>query len=236
MRYVLSGTGVALLAGAAYLLLLGIATTPAPLAEEVGVSVTPAVCDFGEVSRSEVVTAKFVVKNTLTVPITAGAISRGCSCSDAAVVPEMIRPGGTAEVTLTWTLRGKRGASSETVSFPYAGPGGVEGVLRCRVTGLVHGPVDPDKDVVEVTTEARTADVGYVSKMGRTFVVTGATTSHPALTATVLPGGRRVRVCFNSAVSGWESGQLFLVAYTDQPDEPEVRVWVRVTRLALTKG
>lgn len=225
--YIASGL---LLTGAVPLAYLGGRPTP-PVARVVtAVTITPARHDFGAVSRDEVVTARFVVQNTHPVPVDIGPITKGCSCSEAEVTPGTIPAGGTAELSVTWRLHGKRGRSAEAVSVPYTGAGGVNGFQVVQVVAVVHGVIDPDKDSLELSTANRVGEVGFTSPVGRAFKLLGTSTNHPSLKAEVLPGGRRVRVTFDPAVGGWESGQLFVAVVTDQPDEREVRVWVRARR------
>lgn len=193
------------------------------------VTVTPANQELGELSRDRTVRATFQVKNTYSEAVTLGGIVKGCSCTDANFAADTIPPGGSTELSLTWALRGKRGRSNEAVSFPFTGPNGISGYLQARVNATVHGVIDPDLDVLELTTTDREGTVNFRSKIGRTFRITNVGTNHGSITAKVLPGDQSVRVTFDPSVSGWESGQLWLAALTDQVDEPEVKVWVRPT-------
>ncbi len=193
------------------------------------VSITPDAQEFGELGRDRIVTATFQIHNSFSEEVTLGPISKGCSCSEAKFSTETIPAGASTELSLTWSLRGKRGRSVESVNFPFTGSNGISGSLQARVTATVHGAVDPVEDVLELTTMNREGTMNYQSKIGRVFRITNIGTNHGSITAKVLPGERSVRVVFDPGISGWESGQLWLTALTDQPDEPEVKVWVRVS-------
>jgi len=175
------------------------------------------------------VTATFQISNSHSEVVTLGAISKGCSCSEAKFASETILPGTSTELSLTWALRGKRGRSVESANFPFTGPNGISGQLQARVTATVHGAVDTVEDMLELTTMNREGTVNFHSKIGRVFRITNIGTNHGSITAKVLSGERSVRVVFDPGISGWKSGQLWLTALTDQPDEPEVKVLVRVS-------
>ncbi len=137
--------------------------------------------------------ATFRVKNSYPFAVATGPISKGCSCSEAVISPAVIPAGSEAELSVTWTLRGKRGNTSESLYFTYAdAQQGNTGEVRARLVASVHGAVDPDQEVVELSTTKRQAAVAYVSKSGRDFRITHAATNHKSLSASVQPGGRVV--------------------------------------------
>lgn len=231
MRVALYAAAMLLLTGAGTLAYLG--ARPAPTAAVPAaptLSMTPSRHDFGERSRTEVVTATFAVRNTHPVPIAVGPIVKGCSCSSAEVTPNPIPAGSAGELTVVWKLAGKRGRSGESASVPYSGAGGITGHQLVQLAATVHGVIDAEVDVLELSGSKRVGEVGFASAVGREFELVGAATNHPSLAATVLPGGRRVRVAFDPAVSGWESGRLILSVVTDQADEREVQVSMHVVR------
>ena len=130
---------------------------------------------------------------------------------------------------MTWTLRGKRGASSEVIGVLYSGKDGTQGFIQARITADVAVMVAPDREVIEISRAKPESELNFTSKIGRVFKITHAVTNHPSLTTKVDANGKQVQVLFDPTKPGWESGQLYLVALTDQADEPEVRVWIRVS-------
>ena len=225
MRVALYAAAGLLFTGAGTLAYLGVRPVPTPPPPP-SFTITPSRHDFGERSRTETVTAKFAVTNTHPVPLTVGPIVKGCSCSSAEVSPNPVPANSVAELTIVWNLRGKRGRSAESASIPYSGDGGITGHQMVQVTADVHGVIDADVEVLELSDAKRVGEIGFASKIGREFQLVGAATNHPSLVATVLPNGKRVRVTFDPAVSGWESGRLLVSVVTDQADEREMRVLV----------
>lgn len=231
MRLALYTASGLMLSGAGYLAVAGSRPPAAPVAPVVAaLTIEPARHDFGEVSRDQIVTAKFVVRNTHPVPVTVGPITKGCSCSEAVVEPETIPPGGTGELSVSWQLRGKRGKSTEAVSVAYTGPGRINGFALAQVFATVYGPINPDKEVLGLSRENPVGEVVFSARDGRPFKTTQATANHPSLTATVDPDGRRVRVVFDPAVTGWESGRLWLNIGADRPNECVVSLEVAINR------
>ena len=227
MRVALYIVAALLFTGAGTLAYLGVRPAPTP-PQPPAFTIAPSRHDFGERSRTETVTATFAVTNTHPTPVTVGPIVKGCSCSSAEVSPNPVPANGEATLTVVWNLRGKRGKSSESASLSYSGDGGIVGNQMVQVAADIHGVIDPDVDVLELSPSKRVGEIGFASKIGREFKLVGAATNHPSLVATVLRGGERVRVAFDPAVSGWESGMLFMSVVTDQADEREIRVRVRL--------
>lgn len=60
--------------------------------------VAPEVFDAGEVIKGEVVTAKFIIKNTGEYPLVIGEVKGSCSCTVASYPEEPIPPGGEGEI------------------------------------------------------------------------------------------------------------------------------------------
>jgi hypothetical protein len=184
--------------------------------------------DFGEQKSSEVLTAVFRVVNSQPHEIQCGEVMKGCSCAEATIEPRVIQAGEFATMKATWKLQGKRGRSSENLIVPYNG-GGAHGTIIARMSATIQGVINPDQEVLELTTTRREGTLNYNSKAGRDFRLTGLSVSHGSIQADIEPGNRSVRVLFNPNVTGWQAGQIILTAHTDQPDEPEIRVWIRVT-------
>ncbi len=224
-----------LLAGAAGLVVLGArggvgpesshATPAVPAAPSV--EMVPDRHDFGEQPRTTVTTT-FEIKNTHPVPVECGPVVKGCSCSSAEVEPNVIPAGGAATLTVTWNLAGKRGPSAEVVSVPYTGAAGVRGFALARLAATVRGVIEPDVEELDLSGAKPVGEVRFRSPTGRPFRCVGAGANHPCLTATLDPAGTRLRVAFDPAVPGWESGKLCVTVATDVPEERELRVWVRV--------
>ncbi len=162
------------------------------------------------------------------MPVECGPVTKGCSCASAEVEPKTIPPGGEAILTVVWKLAGKRGPSLEAVSVPYTGAGDVRGAVYARVTANVRTAVEPSVEVLELSKDRPAGEVSFASPTGKPFRVTGARANHPCLTAEVDAAENRVRVRFNPAVSGWESGRLAVTVLTDEPEDRGVMVWVRV--------
>ncbi len=193
------------------------------------VTMSPTTQDLGELNRDQVVKVTFQISNTHSVPVTIGPITKGCSCSEATVVPETILPGEVSQLSLVWSLRNKRGRASEAVTFSYAGANGITGDLRGRVLATVNGVIDADREMLELSTASRVQTVNYYSKTARPFKITNASTSHDSIKASVGTDKRSIKVEFDPTVTGWNSGHLWLTAQTDQPDESEVKMWVRLS-------
>jgi hypothetical protein len=182
--------------------------------------------DFGTVRRGDVVTASFVIRNTHPVAVECGPVMKGCSCASAEVEPKVIPAGGEGKLTVAWNLAGKRGSSVETVIVPFAGEGGV----KASVVAVVRGAVEVDRELIDLDETNRTAEVVIHSPVGRAFRCVRAVANHPCVTASVGPAGDRVRFTFDPAVRGWEYGNIYVTVLTDQPEEQEVRIAVRVNK------
>ena len=180
--------------------------------------------------RGEVVTATFVIRNTHAVAVECGPITKGCSCSAAMVEPTVIPAGGEGKLTVVWNLAGKRGPSSETVWVPFTGAGDLKGSVTARVVAAVRGVVEPDREVVDLSEATRTGEVVFHSPIGRAFRCVGAGSNHPCVTATVAPTGDRILFAFDPVVKGWEYGNISVNVVTDQPDDQEVRLIVRLNK------
>lgn len=231
LRLVAPFLAVVCLGVAGLLVYAGSRTPEPPLPKPFAtLSIDPATHNFGDLSRDAVVKTEFTLTNSYPWPVTIESVSKGCSCSEAKVEPETIPPGGTAQLSVTWTLRGKRGASSEAIGVLYSGQDGAQGFLATNVTANVATIVEPDRELIEISRAKPESEINFTSKIGRAFKITHAVTNHPSLTTKVDADGQRVQVLFDPTKPGWESGQLFLVGMTDQPDEPEVRVWIRVSQ------
>lgn len=76
------------------------------------------VYDAGKVVLGEVITAKFVIKNTGDYPLVFGDIQPSCSCTLAEKPEEPIKPGETGEIMAhVNTDRTGSGAISKTISI-----------------------------------------------------------------------------------------------------------------------
>jgi hypothetical protein len=104
----------------------------------------------------------------------------------------------------------------------------VKGLVPAGVTAVVRGPVEVDREVVDLDERNRSAEVVFHSPLGRAFRCMGAATNHPSVTATVGPPGNRVQLTFDPSVKGWEYGIVTVSVITDQPDDREVRIAVRL--------
>jgi hypothetical protein len=185
--------------------------------------------DFGTARRGDTVTATFTIRNTHPVAVECGQVMKGCSCAAAEVEPKVIPPGGEAKLTLAWNLTGKRGRAAETVMVPFAGTG-VKGLVPAGVTAVVRGPVEVDREVVDLDERNRSAEVVFSSPLGRKFRCVSAHPNHPCVSAGINDTGDRVQLVFNQAVTGWEFGNIYVTVVTDQPDDHEVRIGIRLNK------
>jgi hypothetical protein len=179
--------------------------------------------------------------------LTVTSVEAGCGCLKQTLSREVLRPGETAQLTLT----------VNTLTQP-PGPNVWRAVVRYRVIdpgdGPAPPPVRPDSElelkvsarlIQEVsvtppmlavsTTAATTQTVTVIDRRTSPLTVRAATTGSPHLTATVRPAAGtspRTQAVDVTVTDDYPPGQSdeTLVLLTTDPTCPELRVPIRVTK------
>jgi hypothetical protein len=182
--------------------------------------------DFGVRQTGENLRVELGVVNDTKDAITCGPVMHGCSCIDATITPNILQPGQTGKLIATWSLRGKRGRVSEQFLFTYSGRIKGHCVGRIFVTALA--PVQAESETIQLSENSTEKEIRFFSGLNRDFRLISSTSSHAAVGCALSSDSKSIRVTFDPTKPGWRSGHIWVVVTTDQLDEPEIRLSVRV--------
>ena len=94
---------------------------PPMSAEEVAqapkLAISDVVHDFGSIILGEKVEATFVLKNTGKTPLNIRKTKSTCSCTIAELKKDTIKPGGSAELKVTFNSEGRRGNQQKSITI-----------------------------------------------------------------------------------------------------------------------
>ncbi len=80
------------------------------------------VYDFGTTSMVQAVSGKFTFTNTGDAPLEVRKPSTTCGCTVAGVVPEVVQPGGSGELSFKMTVKNARGRMQKYINVPSNDP------------------------------------------------------------------------------------------------------------------
>ncbi|MCU0857227.1 MAG: DUF1573 domain-containing protein, partial [Pontiellaceae bacterium] len=103
------------------------------------------VYEFGTVNQSAVVTNVFIIRNEGDTTFVAGKPHVSCGCTTARLSRQMIGPGETAEVIVTFTAAGRSFRQRKSIGILSADS--PDEVLVLRIQGYIEpadGSVPPD--------------------------------------------------------------------------------------------
>lgn len=214
--------------------------TPAPVPAS-AVAVTPANIDCGRVRAGTPLSRTFRVTNDGKAAIDVVEVAPGCGCLRVALAGRVVLPGESAELTVeintlsqpvgrnTWRLRVE---TSEAIDGELRS---VHHELALKAEVVREVAVDPVSVGLSTTGEIDQI-VTIVDSRAKPLVPTSASTALPHFRCEVLPRGAndrpgetRVRLVVpESCPVGAHSDTLTI--RTGDPDYPEIRVPVQVTR------
>lgn len=182
--------------------------------------------DNKDTVRGEVIKHVFELKNTGDAPIRITDTKAGCSCTVAVVSNDVIPPGGTGSIEVSFNTNGRKGRQSKTVkvftdstltpSVDLTVAGDIKPALAFSVESIQFGQVPKGTEVKrELDVVGMKAD--GVSITGLT--VTPAEDTRFSATVVEGSGGRKVAIVFKSeGVKGFYRGRL--EATTDSTEYP----------------
>lgn len=82
-------------------------------------AVSPADYDFGQIGPDNPVTTTFVVNNPGNGPLQIESVTTSCGCTTAQISSQIIAPGASADLTVTFDPQAHAGAAGEFLRYVY---------------------------------------------------------------------------------------------------------------------
>jgi hypothetical protein len=136
--------------------------SPAPPAENVGLSITPPILDAGDLLGVKEWECKFQLTNTTASPITIDKVVTSCTCSDTKVGRNDLGPGESTELTFKINLNKYKGDFNNsfiitTVGEKYRASGHVRGVRHEMMSQVGVIALEGDRSEKQIANNCRVA-------------------------------------------------------------------------------
>ncbi|HIE11306.1 MAG TPA: DUF1573 domain-containing protein, partial [Kiritimatiellae bacterium] len=136
------------------------------------------VYDFGERDNREVVEHTFTIRNEGEATLEIRRVRSSCGCTVVQSSSQSIPPGGSAQITARFNLRGRRGPQHKTITVESNDPRQPRLLLHLQGTALQEMNVSPDRFFFGRTSGSRPVPrTVTISSRTITFHITNITCS-----------------------------------------------------------
>jgi len=192
--------------------------------------------DFGVVPNAESVDHTFLLCNEGDAPLTIDRVRSSCGCTTTRLGSKVVPAGGTVELAVKLSLRGRRGRQAKSIYVHSDDP--VTPRYKLGIACTVRRDIEVEPAAVFFTYPAdkdAVKSVRVVSRSGEPLRVTGVAKSGARFFDARIDGpdtGQAVDIRLKllpGAIAGGSGRQGAVLLRTDHPSYPELAVPVRAT-------
>ena len=202
---------------------------PAPAKGSPGIRFEATTYDYGAVDEGTNVDHVFRLTNVGDVDLVIGKVTTSCGCTAALASANLIAPGGSGEIKVSFRTQGYKGKVTRYIYVESNDPAAAKVTLQ--MAGTVKREIDTDQSYVFFTSvnqgETPTKSVRIFSTTGKPFTVASVTTTSPSFRLSPVrassQGGFDFDVTLASELKpGMVSGAAVIA--TDSPRQPKLTI------------